>query len=116
MRTFLLTLCLSLAATATLADTRRVESRGDFLALVEGRALTRLGITLIVSPDGRIAGRAFGTPVSGAWQWQNGYFCRTLFHGKRDLGQNCQTVEQRGGSLRFTADRGAGMHADLALK
>lgn len=98
------------------AESRRIESRSDFVALTQDRALTRLGITLTVSPDGRIAGRAFGMPVRGAWNWQGGYFCRSLFYGERDLGDNCQLVEQVGPALRFTADQGKGMYADLRLR
>ena len=107
--------CLSLAGTAALAETVRINSQSDFLAIVQGKALTRLGIALEVTSDGRITGRAFGSPVSGAWVWRDGYFCRSLYHGERDLGDNCQMVELRGSRLRFTSDKGAGIHADLRL-
>jgi hypothetical protein len=110
-----LALSLLLAAPAA-ADTQRIDSRDAFVSLVKDRALTRLGITLNVSPDGRITGRAFGKPVKGDWSWKGGFFCRSLFFGDENLGDNCQTVEKRGQSLRFTADRGAGDFADLRLR
>jgi hypothetical protein len=110
-----LALSLLLAAPAA-ADTQRIDSRDAFVSLVKDRALTRLGITLNVSPDGRITGRAFGKPVKGDWSWNGGFFCRSLFFGDENLGDNCQTVEKRGQSLRFTADRGAGDFADLRLR
>ena len=93
-----------------------VSSRDGFLSLIEGRELTRLGITLEVTPDGQIIGRAFGTPVTGAWDWNSGYFCRDLFYGEEDLGPNCQQVAVRGETLRFTSDRGTGRFADLRLR
>ena len=93
-----------------------VTSRDAFLSLVEGRTLGRTGIRLDVTPAGAIAGRAFGTRVSGAWAWRDGYFCRSLYFGSRDLGDNCQLVERSGDVLRFTLDRGAGDHADLRLR
>lgn len=114
-----LVVCALTAALLTVpanAETARIDSRDTFLSLVSGKALTRLGITLNVSPDGRISGRAFGQPVKGDWKWQGGFFCRTLYFGDQNLGDNCQTVEQRGQTLRFTADRGAGDHADLRLR
>ena len=100
-----------------LADTTRpVTSRAEFLGLVEGRALTRLGISLSVAADGTITGRAFGTPVTGSWDWRDGYFCRAMQYGQTEIAANCQSVEQRGNALRFTSDRGAGAHADLRLR
>jgi hypothetical protein len=86
-----------------------------FVGLVEGRDLTRFGIRLEVTPQGEITGSAFGQPVSGAWRWQDGYFCRDLYWGERDLGPNCQEVQVNGETLRFISDRGEGMFADLRL-
>lgn len=93
----------------------RVTSRDDFVSLVAERDLTRFGIRLAVSPEGGIAGRAFGKDVRGQWRWADGYFCRDLWFGSQDLGPNCQTVEVRGATMRFTADRGTGQSADLRL-
>lgn len=94
---------------------RVVESDAQFVALVEGRELRRLGIRLTVTPSGEIQGRAFGGPVTGQWRWENGYFCRDLFWNDTDLGYNCQLVQENGTALRFTSDQGAGMFADLTL-
>lgn len=100
-----------------LADFQRVEARDGFLSLVRDRDLTRLGIRLQVTEDGRIRGKAFGQDVAGGWQWNGGYFCRDLYLGGNMLdGPNCQTVEVRGNTLRFTSDRGTGDSADLRLR
>lgn len=94
----------------------KVSKKSDFVSLIEGRDLKRFGIKLNVMPDGKITGAAFGREVLGAWEWQQGYFCRDLYWGSRDLGPNCQTVEIQDGTVRFTADRGTGDHADFALR
>jgi hypothetical protein len=93
-----------------------VSSRDSFVSLVQGKELRRFGIRLTVSADGAIQGRAFGTPVTGAWDWENGYFCRDLFFGDDDLGFNCQLVQVNGETLRFTSDQGQGIYADLTLR
>jgi hypothetical protein len=93
-----------------------VRDQSTFINAVEGRDLTRFGIRLEVTPDGEIRGSAFGTPVTGAWRWQDGYFCRDLYWGERDLGPNCQEVRKNGETLRFISDRGEGMFADLRLE
>ena len=87
-----------------------------FVGLIEGRDLTRFGIRLEVTPAGEIRGNAFGRPVTGAWRWQDGYFCRDLYWGERDLGPNCQEVRVNGETLRFISDRGEGIYADLRLQ
>ena len=94
----------------------RVQSRDEFVRIIDGRALTRFGISLNVSPAGAIEGRAFGKKVTGAWRWEGGYFCRDLAFGNESLGPNCQVVEKRGEVLRFTADEGRGDYADLRLR
>lgn len=95
---------------------RVIDDRREFVDLVQGKQLTLPGIRLSVTPDGRITGRAYGRDVSGAWEWNGGYFCRSLFWGERDLGPNCQQVKLEGGKLRFTSDRGAGQSATLTLQ
>lgn len=93
-----------------------VQSRDTFVGLIDQRELTRFGIRLTVAPEGDISGRAFGTPVTGEWDWNGGYFCRDLFWGETNLGSNCQSVQVRGDTLRFTTDRGEGIFADLTLR
>jgi hypothetical protein len=62
------------------AETFSVVQNADrFVSLVNGRELRRFGIRLTVTPDGDIIGQAFGSPVTGEWTWEGGYFCRDLF-------------------------------------
>jgi hypothetical protein len=114
-----LTIVLFLAALATpaIADGyTRVTDRGAFISLVGGKSLTSLGVSLSVSPSGNISGRAFGSAVSGAWTWNNGYFCRTLKAGEKVFARNCQVVQQKPGRIRFIADMGTGDTADLRIR
>lgn len=107
-----------LAATPVLANgARPVTDRAEFLSLVQGRELTRLGISLNVTGDGRITGSALGRDVSGTWEWDAGYFCRVLKWGGKVIDSyNCQAVQLEGSGLRFTSDRGTGDSARLSLR
>ena len=106
-----------LLATPVFAESfKPVTSRDSFVSLMQNRELTRLGISLTVTPDGRIDGRAFGLDVSGAWRWQSGYFCRDLYWGSKNLGPNCQAVKVQGQTVRFISDQGTGEYADLTLR
>lgn len=96
-----------------------VQDRNLFLQMITGRSLqiALYGLTLQVHPDGRISGSAMGRPVRGQWHWKDGYFCREMTWGKRDIPANCQLVEARGkDEMRFTTDRGAGQSAAFRLK
>jgi len=104
------------SAPVALAELSVVTSRSQFEQIVTGRELRRFGIRLTVTPGGEIQGRAFGSDVTGAWTWQDGYFCRDLFWADDDLGYNCQQVTAQGETVRFTSDRGAGMYADFNLR
>jgi len=109
----------ALAATFAASDAQafeQVREQSRFVDLITSKKLKRFGIELTVTPQGRIEGRAFGRPVSGDWAWNGGYFCRSLFWGDRNLGDNCQAVLVSGNTLRFISDQGAGDYADLRLE
>lgn len=110
-------IALFAALPAAASEFERVQDRDNFVSLIKDRSLTRFGISLRVSQNGEITGRAFGKDISGDWSWNQGYFCRDLFADGDVLDiENCQTVKVRGNTLRFTSDRGQGDSADLRLK
>ncbi len=112
-----LALILTLAPLPALADEfTRITDKAEFVAAVQGRSLTTTAVRLNVRPDGQIEGRAFGMAVSGSWNWQSGYFCRTLDTATRDFPLNCQQVETDGSTIRFTADKGTGDVATLRIR
>lgn len=114
---FRLLLLLALIALPVYAqDLNRVTDRQEFLDQVSGRTMNRLGIGVQVTPDGTITGRAFGSGVTGSWEWQDGFFCREMSWGSRSWDWNCQAVYIGGDTVRFVADRGQGDTADLSLR
>ncbi len=109
---------LALGTGAAAADLSKIDSRTTFVKAIAGKSLNigLYGITLNVSNSGKITGRAVGRPVSGDWSWQNGFFCRSLTWGERELPYNCQRVDYGGDTIRFTSDKGAGRSADFRLR
>ncbi|MBM1220484.1 dihydrodipicolinate reductase [Ponticoccus sp. SC2-23] len=110
---------VGLAVPASAQDFVPVKDRSAFLDLVNGKELRigLYGLSLNVLPDGRIAGSAVGRTVTGNWSWENGYFCRDMDWGERDIGYNCQLVEVKGSNeMRFTVDRGEGQSATFRLR
>lgn len=113
-----------LAASAATAQEQfqRVQSKSDFVALVDGTELSilrpfylRNAIKLQVFPQGEIAGTALRKPVTGAWSWENGFFCREMTYGDNTIPSNCQLVAIKGNEMRFISDQGQGDKADFRL-
>ena len=105
-----------LIASPIIASETTISERPDFENLVKDKKLERFLISLSVTSDGKIMGSAAGRDVSGDWNWIEGYFCRTLMWGERELKYNCQKVTFDGRRLRFISDRGAGQSASFALR
>ena len=105
-----------LIASPIIASETTISERPDFENLVKDKKLERFLISLSVTSDGKIEGSAAGRDVSGDWNWIDGYFCRTLMWGERELKYNCQKVTFDGRRLRFISDRGAGQSASFALR
>ena len=93
-----------------------ITNRSDFENLVIDKKLERFLISLSVFSDGKIKGSAAGRDVTGDWDWIDGFFCRNLLWGARELKYNCQLVTFDGKRLRFTSDRGKGQSASFALR
>jgi hypothetical protein len=73
-------------------------------------------ISLYITDDGKIKGSAAGREVIGDWDWIDGFFCRTLLWGMRELKYNCQEVTFDGRRLRFISNEGKGQSASFALR
>ena len=93
-----------------------ITNRSDFENLVIDKKLERFLISLSVTGDGKIKGFGVGRNVTGDWDWIDGFFCRTLLWGVRELKYNCQQVTFDGNRLRFISDKGKGQSASFALR
>ena len=96
----------------------RIFDRSTLLDVVSEKVLIlRLfGIKLKIMEDGRIEGKAMGRDVVGDWEWQDGFFCRSMFWGERDIGYNCQEVSINNKKIKFISDRGLGASAKFLIK
>jgi len=112
----LFTLFLSLTASGAFAEPKVITTSNEFVELVTDNKLTRPFITLKVSSDGEIHGKGAFSKITGAWLWEDGYFCRSLRWGRTDLDYNCQRVISDGNQLTFTSDRGQGDSASFTLR
>lgn len=119
MKSLFAALLLLSLPTFALAEFSPLSDKSRFLSMIDGKTLSNrlFGVELSVLPDGTIRGEAQGWPITGTWQWQNGFFCREMDWDGYAIGYNCQLVETRGNDeLRFTVDQGAGRSARFKLR
>ncbi|MBT9384146.1 hypothetical protein KM176_09770 [Pseudooceanicola sp. CBS1P-1] len=117
--TFLIgTMLFSVLCAAPLAAKgfRQIETRSDFLALVDGHVLWSLGLSMRLHANGNLRGKSLGRRVTGRWHWKDGLFCRTMSAGDDTLPMNCQSVKTLANTLRFTADAGKGRKRDFEIR
>ena len=97
MKEMITAICLSLLATSAMA-LETLTQRPEFVNAVAGHILEipLLRIQLRVSDTGEIAGKGFGRDVTGTWEWADGFFCRSMTWGERELEYNCQQVAKIG--------------------
>ena len=117
MRRMVLLLILTIFASSAFANDR-ILNRAAFLELVLGKTLgiPMFLVKLRIYEDGSIQGKGMGKQISGLWEWQTGYFCRTLVWGSVEIGRNCQEITLDSRKLIFTSDRGTGRSARFSLK
>lgn len=63
----------------------------------------------IATSDGIIMGNFDGQELSGTWDWQGEYFCRTSTLGTMDLGSDCIQIDVTPTKMRLILNKGTGM-------
>ncbi len=87
----------------------RIATEQEFREIgVEKKLVYKFGEYVIVHDDGTLSGYFSGKPLSGNWSWEDGYYCRTVSLGGKDLGHDCQIVELSGNRLNFIRKKGKG--------
>lgn len=101
---------------AMAASFKRIKSAEDFNSKVVGQKLTSEAGFFIIEASGKISGELNKHKAVGAWKWNQGFWCRTIKIGARDLGSNCQTIEVTQDQVKFTRDQGKGDETIFNLK
>ena len=116
LSTFCLLIISSFPVAAVAQSDMRIKQQDLFIELTEGKKLKRFMIELSVEKNGTITGIGAGTEVTGSWNWKDGYFCRSLSWGNRDLATDCQLVELKRKKLYFTSQQGQGATAGFSIQ
>lgn len=98
---------VGLTSTYAMADGfKRIETEADFRKLIVNKKLTLGENHVVIRKNGNLKGNFNDEDLKGAWQWRDGFWCRTLSTHSKDT--DCQTVEVMGNQMRGTRQRGKG--------
>ena len=91
------------------AEFKKIKTEAQFQKQVVGAKISNNGTWLVLSNDGKLTGKtAKGDKMNGVWKWNQGFFCRNLLIGKKELGSDCQVVAIDGNEVQFTREQGKG--------
>ena len=86
----------------------RITAEQEFRAKAVGKKLVTKSGYVNVGKDGSLRGEFGGRELTGKWYWEDGYYCRTVKLGDRDLGHDCQAVLVTEDGMVFHRGKGQG--------
>lgn len=87
---------------------KQITTDKEFRAKVVGKKLITDRGYVIVQKDGSMAGKSGNRELSGEWTWEDGYYCRSVALGSRQLPDDCQMVTILGDEVTFYTKKGYG--------
>ena len=103
-----LTLCTACLSCSQVLAYEEVTDEQTFRAAVVERQLSWPGgFNVRFRADGVISGSFPAGELTGAWQWVDGHFCRSLKVGHRRIPRECLTIEIGDGRVRFRRENGS---------
>lgn len=92
----------------------RISTEAEFSQLVVGKKLTLGKNWFVIRKNGSLKGDFNGEKLKGAWQWRDGYWCRTLKSHSKNT--DCQLWEVSGDEFRVTRAKGKGKSFTYIVK
>jgi alpha-acetolactate decarboxylase len=87
----------------------RVTTKEEYLKKGADNYYGDAGGKSIATHDGIIKGIFGGQQLTGTWDWEGEYFCRTSMLGKMDLGSDCIQIDVTEDKMRLVLNKGTGM-------
>ena len=87
---------------------KTITTEKEFRTKVVGKKLITDRGYALVQEDGSMAGKLGGRELTGEWTWEDGYYCRSVALGDRQLPDDCQMVTIEGDEVTFYRKKGYG--------
>ncbi len=87
---------------------KRIRKEADYRAMVVDRTITAGSGSFIVHSNGTISGQIPSGALSGKWQWNQKFFCRTIAVAGKTAGTGCTVIKvsKDGKTLVVIGDKG----------
>lgn len=106
----------TLAGSATADDYKRISTKSDYLSIVADKKIFADWGWLIAASDGSLMGQVDGKAAQGKWDWEGGFWCRTISFGSTTMPRNCQSIHVSGKKLVAIRDKGTGDQTHMTIK
>ena len=108
---------LSMLASPTLADFKRIKTEAQFREIVVDKKIYGDDGWAQAHSNGKLTGNYGGKNMSGAWLWSGQLWCRNArLEDGPETGSDCQTWEVNGNQLRLTREKGKGRVSIYEIK
>lgn len=118
MRKLVLTTTMFLVAATSVSaqDFKRITKKSDYLSIVADKKIVADWGWLIAASDGTLIGEINGEAAQGKWDWEGGYWCRTVSFGSTTMSRNCQSIHISDNNLVAVRDKGKGDQTHMKIK
>lgn len=108
--TALLIAATFIAGPALSESFKRIRKEADYRAMVVDRTITAGSGNFTAHSDGTITGQIPSGALSGKWQWNQKFFCRTVAVAGKTAGTGCTVIKvsKDGKTLMVIGDKGKG--------
>ena len=103
-------------ASAAGSGKKKIETEQEFRDVIVGKRLSSKHGHVIVHDDGTMTGEFGSKNLTGTWNWDNRYFCRTAKLGSKKFSLDCQTVTVSGDKVTFQRNKGTGKRNKYRLE
>lgn len=110
------TVSFVLATSATASDYKRISKKSEYLSIVADKKTFADWGWLIATSDGTLMGEINGEAAQGKWDWEGGFWCRTISFGSTTMSRNCQSIHVSGNKLVAIRDKGTGDQVHMTIK
>lgn len=98
---------------AAAGDFKRIKTEAEYREKIAGDKFVSGKDHVVIKENGKMSGKFGGKKLVGAWNWQQGYWCRTIRVGGKDLGSDCQVVMASDTQMYLIRKQGKGDKSQL---
>lgn len=87
-----------------------IDNKSEFIQKIAGKRISdpKANTWMVAQPNGQIKGKFKGISISGKWNWNGKFWCRSARIGLISLSKECQQITLANKTLVLTRRKGTG--------